>query len=287
MSSPCQDPISSGSSGSSASHPPIFRSKLLLLFIMKLTLFLTVTLFTGALAAPLSKAVVVRDETLAARRLPALPRTRIGVTVVPAKRGSTSRVKRSINRKGVSLVSLVDRVAGKIKKRCDDIESVLEVTKDEGLSQDKAVHKVVRKMNSIRATLSRTVSVMDRTPTLDLTQDDSQALLNHIYIITKELHNTVKDSIATLGGTGARSMSRATHMLADVLSNIVTINPDIASGMYRKLSPIFSNMVSTDEKDLHVFIMSSVTEFLSSIKPDDLDPCSSGDCSNSPNEDLK
>lgn len=169
-------------------------------------------------------------------------------------------------------------------------ESVLEETKVERLSKDKAVHKVVRKMNSIRATLSRTVSIMDRTPTLDLTQDDSQAFLNHAYFITKELHNTVKDSVATLGGTGARSMSRATHMLADVLSNIVTINPDITSDVYRKLSPIFSDIVSTDEKDLHVFIMSSVTEFLSSIKPDDLDSdtaCSSGDCFDSPNEELK
>ncbi|KAF5692902.1 hypothetical protein FDENT_2474 [Fusarium denticulatum] len=251
---------------------------------MKLTLFLTATLFTGVLAAPLSKTVIVRPETLAARRLPDFATPRIGVTVAPAKKGSTSRVKRSISRKGVSVVSLVDGVAGKIKKRCDDIESVLEMTKDEKLSQDKAVHKVVRKMNSIRATLSRTVSIMDRTPTLDLTQDDSQALLNNVYIIAEELHNTVKDSVATLGGTGARSMSRATHMLTDVLSNIVTLNPDTASDMYRKLSPIFSNMVSTDEEDLHVFIMSSVIEFLSSIKPDDLDPCSSGDC---PNEDLK
>ncbi|KAF5988131.1 hypothetical protein FBULB1_1599 [Fusarium bulbicola] len=254
---------------------------------MKLTLFLTVTLLTSVLAAPLSKTVIVRDETLEARRLPAFATPRIGVTVAPANKGSTSRVKRSISRKDVSLVSLVDRVAGKIKKRCDDIESVLEVTKDERLSRDKAVHKVVRKMNSIRATLSRTVSIMDRTPTLDLAQDDSQALLNNVYIITEELHNTVKDSVDTLGGTGARSMSRATHMLTDVLSNIVTISPDIAPGMYRKLSPIFSDVDLTNEEDLKVFIMSSVTEFLSSIKPDDLDSCSSGDCLNSPNEELK
>ncbi|CZR40386.1 uncharacterized protein FPRO_05286 [Fusarium proliferatum ET1] len=254
---------------------------------MKLTLFLTVTLFTGVLATPLSKTVIVREKTLAARRLPVFATPRIGVTVASVKKGRTSHVKRSISRKDVSLVGLVDRVAEKIKERCDDIESVLEETKVERLSKDKAVHKVVRKMNSIRATLSRTVSIMDRTPTLDLTQDDSQAFLNHAYFITKELHNTVKDSVATLGGTGARSMSRATHMLADVLSNIVTINPSIASDVYRKLSPIYSDVVSTDEKDLHVFIMSSVTEFLSSIKPDDLDSCSSGDCFNSPNEELK
>ncbi|KAF5613761.1 uncharacterized protein FSUBG_373 [Fusarium subglutinans] len=254
---------------------------------MKLTLFLTVTLFTGVLAAPLSKTVIVRDETLEARRLPDFATPRIGVTVAPAKKGSSSRVKRSISRKGVSLMSLVDRVAGKIKKRCDDIESVLEVTKDERLSTDKAVHKVVRKMNSIRATLSRTVSIMDRTPTLDLAQDDSQALLRNVYIITEELHNTVKDSIDTLGGTGARAMSRATHMLTDVLSNIVTISPDIAPDMYRKLSSIFSDVDLTNEEDLKVFIMSSVTEFLSSIKPDDLDSCSSGDCFDSPNEELK
>ncbi|KAI1047737.1 hypothetical protein LB505_006428 [Fusarium chuoi] len=235
---------------------------------MKFTFFITVTLFTGVLAAPLSKTVIVRDETLAARRLPVFATPRIGVTVASVKKGRTSHVKRSISHK----------------------ESVLEETKVERLSKDKAVHKVVRKMNSIRATLSRTVSIMDRTPTLDLTQDDSQAFLNHAYFITKELHNTVKDSVATLGGTGARSMSRATHMLADVLSNIVTINPDITSDVYRKLSPIFSDIVSTDEKDLHVFIMSSVTEFLSSIKPDDLDSdtaCSSGDCFDSPNEELK
>ncbi|KAF5640499.1 hypothetical protein F52700_3650 [Fusarium sp. NRRL 52700] len=254
---------------------------------MKLTLFLTVTLFTGVLAAPLSKTVVVRDETLAARRLPVFSAPRIGVTVAPEKKGLTYQVKRSISRGGVHLVGLVDRVAGKIKKKCDDIESILEVTKDESLSKDKAVHKVVRKMNSIRATLSRTVSIMDRTPTLDLTQDDSQTLLENVYIITKELHNTVKDSVNTLGGTGARSMSRATHMLADVLSNIVTMNPDIAPDMYRKLSPMFSDVVPTNEEDLQVFIMSSVTEFLSSIKPEDVDPCTSEDCFSSPNEELK
>ncbi|KAF5533643.1 hypothetical protein FMEXI_11719 [Fusarium mexicanum] len=257
---------------------------------MKLTLFLTVTLFTGVLAVPLSKTVIIRDETLEARRLPDFATPRIGVTVAPEKKGSTSRVKRSISRKGVSLVSLVDRVAGKIKKRCDDIvieESVLGVTKDERLSRDKAVHKVVRKMNSIRATLSRTVSIMDSTPTLDLAQDDSQTLLNNVYTITEELHNTVKDSVNTLGGTGARSMSRATHMLTDVLSNIVNISPDIAPAMYRKLSPIFSDVVLTNEEDLKVFVMSSMTEFLSSIKPDDVDSCSSGDCFDSPNEELK
>ncbi|KAF5538785.1 hypothetical protein FNAPI_10978 [Fusarium napiforme] len=257
---------------------------------MKFTLFLTATLFAGVLATPLSKTVIVRDETLAARRLPAFATPRIGVTVASKKKKSASRDKRSISRKDVSVVSLLDRVAEKIKERCDDIESVLEETKVERLSQDKAVYEVVGKMNSIRATLSRTVSVIDRTSTLDLSQDDGQALLNHVYFITKELHNTAKDSLAILGGTGARSMSRATHMLVDVLSNIVTLNPDTASDMYRKLSPIFSDMVSTDENNLHVFIMSSVTEFLSSIKPDDLDSdtaCSSGDCSDSPNEDLK
>nr|RBQ93227.1 hypothetical protein FVER53263_05640 [Fusarium verticillioides] len=257
---------------------------------MKFTLFLTATLFTGALATPLAKTVTVRDETLAARRLPAIATPRIGVTVVSKKKKSASRDKRSIGRKDVSVVSLLDRVAEKIKERCGDIESVLEETKVERLSKDKAVYKVVGKMNSIRATLSRTVSIIDRTSTLDLSQDDGQALLNHVYFITKELHSTVKDYVATLGGTGARSMSRATHMLADVLSNIVTLNPDITSEMYRKLSPIFSNMVSTDEEDLQVFIMSSVTEFLSSIKPDDLNSdtaCGSEGCSNSPNEDLK
>ncbi|KAF5645073.1 uncharacterized protein FTJAE_2578 [Fusarium tjaetaba] len=254
---------------------------------MKFTLFLAATLFTGVLAAPLSKTVIVRDETLAARRLPAFATPRIGVTVASKKKKSASRDRRSISRKDVSVVSLLDRVAEKIKERCDDIESVLEETKVKRLSKHKAVHKVLRKMNSIRATLSRTVSIMDRNPTLDLTQDDGQALLNNVYNITEELQNTVKDSVTTLGGTGARSMSRATHMLADVLSNIVTLNPDTASDMYRKLNPIFSNMVSTDEKDLHVFIMGSVTEFLSSIKPDDLDPCSSGDCSDSPKEELK
>jgi hypothetical protein len=274
---------------------------------MKLAIFLTVTLFTGVLAAPVFKTVTVRDETLEARRLLDYATPRIGVTAATSKKEPASRVKRSISRKSLNLVSLVDRVAGKIKNRCDDIgtnnmptftvplliiitESAVEATQNEKLSKDKAVHKVVRKMNSIRATLSRTVSILDRTPTLDLTQEDSQNLIRHVYTITKELHNTVKDSVNTLGGTGARSMSRATHMFADVLSNIVTINPDITSDIYHKLRPIFSDMVPTDEDDLQAFIMSSVTEFLSSIKPDDLDSdtvCSSGDCFNSPKEDLR
>ncbi|KAL9570870.1 hypothetical protein ACKAV7_005207 [Fusarium commune] len=245
---------------------------------MNLTFFLTVTLFTSVLAAPLSKTVIVRDETLAARRLPDYATPRIGVTATSSSKAPKSHIKRSISRKGLSLVSLVDRVAVKIKTKCDDIGDVIEAMKDERLLKDKAVHEVVRKMNSIRATLSRTVSTLDRTPTLDLTQDDSQTLLNHVYIMTEELHNTVKDSVTTLGGTGARSMSRATHMLADVLSNIVTINPDTASDMYRKLSPVFSDVVPTNEEDLQVFIMSSVTEFLSSIKPDDLDSDTENNC---------
>ncbi|KAF4944262.1 hypothetical protein FGADI_12805 [Fusarium gaditjirri] len=256
---------------------------------MKLTTFLTVTLFTGVLAAPVSKTVIVRDDTLAARRQPAHATTRIGVTLASSRKAHKSHAKRSIS-KASSLVSFVDRVAGKIKTKCHDIGDVLEAAKGERLSKDKAVHKVIRKMNSIRATLSQTVSTMDRTPTLDLTQDDSQALLYHIYIMTEELHNTVKDSVTTLGGTGARSMSRATHMLADVLSSIITITPDTASDMYRKLSPVFSDVVPANEADLQVFIMSPVTEFLTSTRPDGLDAdtaCSSGDCFNSPNEDLK
>lgn len=88
---------------------------------MKLTIFLIVTLFTGVLAAPLSKTVIVRDETLVARRLPDYATPRIGVTATSSSKAPKSHIKRSISRKGLSLVSLVDRVAGKIKTKCDDI----------------------------------------------------------------------------------------------------------------------------------------------------------------------
>ncbi|KAF9775970.1 hypothetical protein IL306_005893 [Fusarium sp. DS 682] len=134
------------------------------------------------------------------------------------------------------------------------------------------------------------ISVLDRTPTVDLTPQGRQLVLDPVYTITSELHNTVKNTVDTLGASGARSMSRASHMLTDVLSNIVTVTPEIASDMYEKLAPIFSDEVSVDEDDLTVFVMSSVTGFIASIA-DDLNSesiCSSDeDCINGQNEDLK
>ncbi|KAF4342338.1 hypothetical protein FBEOM_3745 [Fusarium beomiforme] len=235
---------------------------------MKAALFLTATLFTGVLSAPVARTLVVRHEILEERRLPIYATPRIGVTA-PSKRDPASHINRSINiRHDLNLIGLVDRAAEKIKARCDEIESIIKATNNGILSKDRAARRAVRKMNGIRATLSRTVSVLNRTPTLRLTPQGRQLVLNPVYAITSELHKTIRNTASTLGPSGARSMSRASHMLTDVLGNIVIVNPDIASDMYKKLAPIFSNDVAVDEGDLSVFVMSSVKGFIASIADD-------------------
>ncbi|KAF4456066.1 hypothetical protein F53441_1787 [Fusarium austroafricanum] len=258
---------------------------------MKFTIFLTATLLSYVLAAPVSKnAIISRDETLEARRLSDHATPRIGVTVVPTKEPSDR--KRSVNNHDY-LVTLMRRVAKQTKAKCGDINTAVAATNRGSASRTKTptanvAHITVRRMNNMRALLSQTVSILDDTPSQDITPENRQQLLSSLYTITKELHDTIKDYINTTdGATGARSMSRSVHMLTDLLSSIVTVDPDIASEMSLKLTPIFGE-VTHDEGDLPGFVTSSVTEFLSSIETKDDSGCNgSEDCFNNLNEDLK
>lgn len=138
-------------------------------------------------------------------------------------------------------------------------------------------------MDIIRTLLSKTVSRLDNAPKMDLTSKERQQLIDDVYIITNVFFHTTKDYVKTLGGAeGGRSLSRAAHMLTDVLDSIVTIDSDVASDMSRKLTPIFSGV--GDEEELLSVIVSSVRDFLSSIK---VEPCSGSDCSSDQNEELR
>jgi hypothetical protein len=138
-------------------------------------------------------------------------------------------------------------------------------------------------MDIIRTLLSKTVSRLDNASKMDFTPQERQRLMDDVYTITKVFFDTTKDYVETLGGaSGGRSLSRAAHMLTDVLDSIITIDSDVASDMSRKLTPIFSGI--GNEEELLSVIVSSVTSFLSSIK---VEPCSGSDCSSDQNEELR
>jgi hypothetical protein len=146
-------------------------------------------------------------------------------------------------------------------------------------------------MNNIRTLLSKTVSNLDTTPIMDFNQEERRKLIDDVYIVTSEFFKTTKDYVETLGGaSGGRSLSRAAHMLTDVLDSITAIDSKLASDMSRKLTPIFPGNVDGDEDDLLNVVVSSVTSFLSSIKLDEAPAttCSSSqDCSSDQNEELR
>ncbi|KAF4948241.1 hypothetical protein FSARC_13787 [Fusarium sarcochroum] len=285
---------------------------------MKFTLLLGAALVSCGLAVPLEKSTIPsRDEsTIEDRQLLAHAIPHIDITVqsdAPSSREDArarqGRLQRTINSPG-DLISLMDLVADAIKAKSDGISTALNDARAGKKSKYQAAHAAVRMVHNIRATLSGTVSGLYETPNMDMSQEERQQLLEHLYTITHEVYQATKSYVDELGSaSGGRSLSRASHMLADMLDCIVTIDPDIVPDVDRALTPIFPGGVSHDE--LLNGVMSSMASFLSSIKVNDVDNDSSEtsnwngadpspysstsecakdpdkDCSNSPYEDLR
>ncbi|KAH7252653.1 hypothetical protein BKA59DRAFT_510749 [Fusarium tricinctum] len=279
---------------------------------MKFTLFSTLTLVSYVLSAPaVEKDIAVRDKAnLGARRLPlplpayALPR--IGVTVTSNAKAITAITKgkssnkcicrrsSSINRHE-SLVTGMGRVADVIKARCNDIESALEATRRGTMTNAQAARTGLNMMDNIRAIFFGTVSGLDDTSNVDLTQEERKKLIEYLYTINSYFYTTTKDFVDTLGGvSGGRSLSRAAHMLAEMLESIATVYPSAASDMSSNLAPIFPAELGQNDDDLLDLIMGPVVSFLASVKTVNIDDsktteCSVSDmdCSGDPNEDLR
>ncbi|CAJ0553285.1 Ff.00g117970.m01.CDS01 [Fusarium sp. VM40] len=270
---------------------------------MKFTLFSTLTLVNYVLSAPaVDNDIATRDEAkLNARRLPlplpayALPR--IGVTVTSKGKSSTKCICRrssAINRHE-NLVIGMGRVAEVIKARCNDIESALEATRGGTMTSDQAVQTGVNMMDNIRVMLFGTVSGLGDASNPDLAQEERKELIEYLYTINSYFYKTTKDFIDTLGGaSGGRSLSRAGHMLAEMLESIATTYPSAASDMGSKLAPIFPAELGQNDDDLLDLVMGPVVSFLTSIKTVPVDDsktaeCSISemDCSGDLNEDLR
>ncbi|RGP62109.1 hypothetical protein FLONG3_10336 [Fusarium longipes] len=257
---------------------------------MKFATVLTATLASYALTSPIVVTPSVA-KTLSARGLPAEFTPHIGVTIPSGSkkipRALSDRIRR-VSGDQDSVLKLMDFVVGRVRAECDDINTSIKAVKFEGL-RDEAVAITVRTMNNIRTLLSKTVSNLDTTPDMTLTQEERRKLVDDVYTITNELFSTTQDYVETLGGAaGGRSLSRTAHMLTDVLDSITTIDKEVASELSRKLTPIFSGITGRDEDDLLNVIVSPVTSFLSSIKLDEAPATTcSQDCSRNQNEDLK
>nr|CEG05242.1 unnamed protein product [Fusarium clavum] len=242
---------------------------------MKFSTLLIASLSSTALAIPIA----------ISRALPLDFTPRVGVTIPKASKNVPRAVSDRLRRASLnhdSVIKLMDFVTVRVQTECNDIHTAVEAVKFEGLVHEATV-ATVRSMDMIRTLLSKTVSRLDNASKMDFTPKQRQHLIEDVYTITKVFFDTTKDYVETLGGSsGGRSLSRAAHMLTDVLDSIITIDSDIASDMSRKLTPIFSGI--GNEEELLSVIVSSVTSFLSSIK---VEPCSGSDCSSDQNEELR
>ncbi|KAM0546433.1 hypothetical protein ACHAPJ_010900 [Fusarium lateritium] len=255
---------------------------------MKFTLLFGAALMSCALAAPLEKNTIIsRDETtIEARRLPADAIPRIGITV-PSDASSSRknpRARRSHLRHPINnpddLINLMDRVADAIKAKSDGISTALNDARAGKKPKNQAAPTAVRMVHNIRGTLFNTVSGLRGTPNMDMSQEERQQLVEHLYTITHEVYEATRSYVDELGSaSGGRSLSRASHMLANMLGRIVAIDPNIVPDMNRALTPIFPGGVSHDEMqrtgELLDGVMDSVTSFLSSVKVNDFDDDSS------------
>jgi hypothetical protein len=247
------------------------------------------TVFTAALASyTLASPIITTSDstTISNRGLSQEFAPRIGVTLPTGSkkvpRALSDRIRRT-SKNHDSVIKLMDFVATRVRDECRDINVAIKAVKFEGL-KDGAVATTVRTMNTIRTLLSKTVSQLDTTPNMVFTKEERLKIINDVQIVTSEFFKTIKDYIDTLGGSsGGRSISRAAQMLTDVLESIVAVDAELASDMNRKLTPIFSG-VGDDDEDLLNVVMSSITSFVSSIKPA---TCSTKDCSSNQNEELR
>lgn len=162
------------------------------------------------------------------------------------------------------------------------------------MTSDQAVQTGVNMMDNIRVMLFGTVSNLGDT-NADLTQGERKELVEYLYTINSYFYKATKDFIDTLGGSsGGRSLSRAGHMLAEMLESIATAYPSAASDMSIKLAPIFPAELGQNDDDLLDLVMGPVVSFLTSIKAVPVDDsktaeCSISemDCSDDLNEDLR
>jgi hypothetical protein len=152
------------------------------------------------------------------------------------------------------------------------------------MTNAQAARTGLNMMDNIRAIFFGTVSGLDDTSNVDL-----------LYTINSYFYTTTKDFVDTLGGvSGGRSLSRAAHMLAEMLESIATVYPSAASDMSSNLAPIFPAELGQNDDDLLDLIMGPVVSFLASVKTVNIDDsktteCSVSDmdCSGDPNEDLR
>ncbi|KAM0345728.1 hypothetical protein ACHAPU_006081 [Fusarium lateritium] len=237
---------------------------------MKFTLFSTLTLVSYVLSTPTGvKDIASRgNANLNAHGLPGFVTPRIGVTVAKGPSSGSRRVRRATtNYQGVAIA--MEQVAEDIKDKCNDIGIYLESAREGTMSSFQAVKNGVNTMDTIRAVLFGTISGLDSTSKAVLTQEERQQLIDHLYTITSKFYGTTKEYIETLGGSsGGRSLSRAAHMLSDMLESVVAIDPSIIPDMANKLTPIFPAGLGENDDNLIDLIMDPVTSFVSSIKTD-------------------
>jgi hypothetical protein len=163
------------------------------------------------------------------------------------------------------------------------------------MTNAQAARTGLNMMDNIRAIFFGTVSGLDDTSNVDLTQEERKKLIEYLYTINSYFYTTTKDFVDTLGGvSGGRSLSRAAHMLAEMLESIATVYPSAASDMSSNLAPIFPAELGQNDDDLLDLIMGPVVSFLASVKTVNIDDsktteCSVSDmdCSGDPNEDLR
>jgi hypothetical protein len=163
------------------------------------------------------------------------------------------------------------------------------------MTNTQAVKTGLSMMDNIRVMLFETVSGLDDTSNADLATEERKKLMEHLYSITSDFYKTTKDYVDTLGGaSGGRSLSRAAHMLAEMLESIATVYPSAIADMRSMLAPIFPAELGQNDDDLLDLIMSPVASFLASIKTVHVDDskateCSVSemDCSSDPEEDLR
>ncbi|KAF5021302.1 hypothetical protein F66182_6700 [Fusarium sp. NRRL 66182] len=241
---------------------------------MKFTLLLAAAYMSCTLAAPITdKGAHVEDGKLPPFRMP-----RVGVTTPATTKHSSNADTKSRTKRAVDgaddLVNMMGRVAGKIKTRCDGVNTALGAVMMGNMSKTRAVLVSTRLVDKIRAVLSEAVSGLHSMPNMVLTHAEHQEIAFHIYTITHELYEVNREHIETLDGSGGRCLSRTAHMLADVLENLVGIDPDVAPYMVYALAPIFpidSNGEIEHDDGLLDVVMSSVTSFLSNNKVDNDD----------------
>ncbi|GKU16899.1 unnamed protein product, partial [Fusarium langsethiae] len=110
-----------------------------------------------------------------------------------------------------------------------------------------------------------------------------------------QFYKATKDYVDTFGGaSGGQTLSRAAHMLAEMLESIAIVYPSAVSDISSKLALIFPVELNQNDSNLLDLIMGLMASFLSSIKTIHVGASeatersvSDMDCSSDPNKDSK